>query len=582
MLKYNNFLNEKSVDENIKFKPIIDFVSNEIVKGNKKLNKYFSWLCRIVKNSFINFLLNDEDYISLYDKINYDILNYNIKYNSFKDETLKNKTEKLFSDFIKKRSIDISGNKMNPKSALLFIVDWLISPMRSEIINLKEIKTIENAYINSDKWHKGLNVKNVKEIENIKEEEESKGYKLLLMFDDGFYWLDLRTRSCREEADAMGHCGTTSYGKTLYSLRKKGQPHVTVAVGGTNNQTIFQIKGKQNTNPSEKYHKYIIELLSYPNVSDDVQIINNFNKITNTSYGEDFKITDLNDDQILLLYERNPDIFVNNKDYSLKYDLYKKGIIKKQDVLSGLTDVKIINDDIVWVLNDWKDIDNKYLFEKDSYNIFKSAFIDNDVDFYFSVSDFMMSDIIYVFDKETFNIIKNYLIKENISIENSNGDVALLTNKNTKVTSKDLFFTEWGENENYSLENYLLSNSDFEFIKNNKPIDLIYPIKDAFRVAYTDSCYKEMYRDLNKQLSKQIGDITISDKIHIDINLDYIVLLIKEDQNMSYNQYSSLKDILSNAYVDYDLRIELYEPRYGWYGSVTPYMFNSFLSENLC
>jgi hypothetical protein len=68
----------------------------------------------------------------------------------------------------------------------------------------------------------------------------------------GWYWKNLRTGNCDKESQMMGHCGIDDRG-TLYSLRDpQNKPHVTLTYNDSRN-SVFQIKGKQNVIPAEKY-----------------------------------------------------------------------------------------------------------------------------------------------------------------------------------------------------------------------------------------------------------------------------------------------------------------------------------------
>ena len=85
--------------------------------------------------------------------------------------------------------------------------------------------------------------------------------QILHVFEDGSYWYDLQTSTCRTEGDRMGHCGNDSRG-TLYSLRKRdkgkkdSKSYVTIAFNEYD-KTIFQIKGRQNTCPPESLWSHI-------------------------------------------------------------------------------------------------------------------------------------------------------------------------------------------------------------------------------------------------------------------------------------------------------------------------------------
>ena len=80
-------------------------------------------------------------------------------------------------------------------------------------------------------------------------------------FDDGSYWYNLNVSSCDVEASRMGHCGSDSRG-TLVSLRKKlsgrreSSSYVTMTWSDYEN-TIYQIKGRQNDAPDEKTWDHI-------------------------------------------------------------------------------------------------------------------------------------------------------------------------------------------------------------------------------------------------------------------------------------------------------------------------------------
>jgi len=80
-------------------------------------------------------------------------------------------------------------------------------------------------------------------------------------FDDGSYWYNLNVSSCDVEASRMGHCGSDSRG-VLVSLRKKqgkrreSSSYVTMTYSEYEN-TIYQIKGRQNDAPDEKTWDHI-------------------------------------------------------------------------------------------------------------------------------------------------------------------------------------------------------------------------------------------------------------------------------------------------------------------------------------
>lgn len=93
---------------------------------------------------------------------------------------------------------------------------------------------------------------------------------ILIKFPDGFVWMDLERSNCRQEGDAMGHCGNTASYKgddTILSLRKSVNyegdkwwyPVCTFILDG--NGELGEMKGRNNDKPQDRYHPYIISLL---------------------------------------------------------------------------------------------------------------------------------------------------------------------------------------------------------------------------------------------------------------------------------------------------------------------------------
>ena len=97
--------------------------------------------------------------------------------------------------------------------------------------------------------------------------------KIVMDFNDGWYWVQLNRAQCREEGAAMGHCGNDANpkpGSTILSLRKLikrtnneknwvWEPHLTFIL--LKDGMLSEMKGRNNEKPNEKYHKYIIPLL---------------------------------------------------------------------------------------------------------------------------------------------------------------------------------------------------------------------------------------------------------------------------------------------------------------------------------
>ena len=101
---------------------------------------------------------------------------------------------------------------------------------------------------------------------------DSEGTEIVLDLGE-YVWVDLQKPYCREEGDAMGHCGNTGAYKssdTVLSLRQKvthdgekyHRPVLTFILDDRG--FLGEMKGRNNNKPSEKYHSYIVELLKSP------------------------------------------------------------------------------------------------------------------------------------------------------------------------------------------------------------------------------------------------------------------------------------------------------------------------------
>ncbi len=145
-----------------------------------------------------------------------------------------------------------------------YIYDWLRGRnsgpvIETDVLNFRELTAMQ-AYRKSFDWHKKL-----EKIETGVIEDEHGD--VVIKFPDGYYWIELESSKCDDEAKAMGHCGAGTKGGNLYSLRKDKKPVVTADVI---NGSLKQMRGKANTKPLPKYHEYIVKFL----LSDIVKDIN--------------------------------------------------------------------------------------------------------------------------------------------------------------------------------------------------------------------------------------------------------------------------------------------------------------------
>jgi len=351
---------KKAVDKINKFltyKPLIDWNVDRVVdRDSSKGTQYLVWFADKLKDKFVEYL-NEHfgdglDYVKqIYGKDTTKLFKDYLETGKIvgppkllkKQVYIKSKIKKMCDRFT-------SGSDASTYTGQ--ILDWLKSPIREEeIVNLSDYTFME-ANDRAAEWHD-----NIKATGVIIHEDGN----VLLTFEDGYYWIDLETTESEAEAEAMGHCGRTSYGDTLFSLRRKQSPHVTAAISwrdyhGTQDAdgTIHQMKGRENKKPVEKYFPYIMELLSYPNVSDNVKVVNKYPQITNFSTNEylsseDFHITDLSLEDIEKLEKRNPEL-VRNSGFGLKIKLYQKGAITGEELIKDVDDLEIIDNRIYLVI----------------------------------------------------------------------------------------------------------------------------------------------------------------------------------------------------------------------------------------
>jgi hypothetical protein len=140
-------------------------------------------------------------------------------------------------------------------------------------------------------------------------------------FSDGWYWVDLNTNHCTFEKNAMGHCATADRDHTLLSLRYLNkrrsdpdswlwEPHLTFEYDG-NTRMLYQMKGKGNDKPAQRYHKYIVALLTHKVVMNSKGDTGFYIKgIRRGSYDpkSDFSLDDLTTEEVDKVIAENPNL----------------------------------------------------------------------------------------------------------------------------------------------------------------------------------------------------------------------------------------------------------------------------------
>ena len=193
------------------------------------------------------------------------------------------------------------------------IMDWVRVALAGNVKSYQEL-SFKELYDESERWHESLGVGESKFDYN-----ETKD--IVLDFrknDEGYYWVNLGENNCPDEAERMGHCGSTR--GILYSLRsfKKiendhtlNKSHLTASIDNLGN--LLQLKGQKNSKPTNEYHSVILPLF-YLKGEDDY-LINNIGYEYDSS--RDFKFSDLTTEEVSKLYADRPILFTNRQEKKL-------------------------------------------------------------------------------------------------------------------------------------------------------------------------------------------------------------------------------------------------------------------------
>lgn len=235
-------------------------------------------------------------------------------------------------EIIKKQKLDVpnrmalvngSNSFTRERNKVRSIIDWYRVALNGNIKPYENL-SFDELYEESEKWHESLGVG-----ESKIDYEEKKDIILDFRKDgEGFYWVALGTQRCSEEAERMGHCASSS--GYLYSLREYkniqndhtlNKSHLTASI--TSDGTLLQLKGSKNSKPKSEFHKFIIPLLEFK--GEDGFLINNFGYEYDSK--NDFKLSDLTNDEIKFLYGERPELFNDRKGKILLQNI---GLIEKE------------------------------------------------------------------------------------------------------------------------------------------------------------------------------------------------------------------------------------------------------------
>jgi hypothetical protein len=212
-----------------------------------------------------------------------------------------------------------SNSFVTERNKVRSIMDWFRVGLNGNIKTYENLSFYE-LYRKSVEWHDSLSIGDSK----IDYDEKN---KILLKFEKGdstFYWVDLATNTCSEEAERMGHCARSS--GQLYSFREykkiPGGEHTlnrSYLTASIQDGSLLQLKGVKNSKPDDKFHDYILPLFSLYNKEEGHFLITEFGYEYDSK--NDFKLSDLTKEQITDLYEKRKDLFHGRKEQKLLQQL---------------------------------------------------------------------------------------------------------------------------------------------------------------------------------------------------------------------------------------------------------------------
>ena len=612
--KYIQFINEAFVLNSFYIKEKIPKIFQEA--ADKKIDSWFKDINRGNIPKDVN-----DDKLKLWYARNIYKITYNISitdlnqiYDRLKIKKLPS-DEEYYTNLYKnaKNLIDyLKGNELTYKDELKYlqdlnsavtqaesrveyyndmIKDYIFSSVRNEQIwKINYAASFDELYNTSVEWHKQL-----KASGSVTQESG----KVLITYPDGFYWIDLETNDCSEEANGMGHCGRTS-ADTLLSLRQKRkngeiEPFVTIAIDYDEDYTnedltyysiIYQCKGKNNKKPIDKYHKYIIDLYLKFNIGKYV------GKEYQPEY--DFEITDVKDTELLKrILKEEPElidiantIFYKNEEFAkLLLEYYSYG-------LEGFIDEQYL------VSNYWYLMQNNYITKEEFTERFTKDFLLENNEVYLKQKgelkdmSFMYKDsdggrggyssryvIEHVDDYEyysdnKFSDLDLTLLSEK-AIEEIERKITEIRQKNNDVDAECEDYDGWEE----QIEN----------------VGKLYEIREAIKSSYSkaqESANRDdMYDEIVKPLLYFTGMKELKhydDGILIKVNKNWLVRYDTYTKEYRNNQLS--EDILENWFSsvgeDYDIEpeddfLEINQPYYGWDGDIDKDTLDEILSDEL-
>ena len=435
---------------------------------------------------------------------------------------------------IKERMGLVNGSNsfIRERDKLRGIMDWVRVGLAGNVKPYQEL-TFDELYDESEIWHESLGIGDSK-IDYIEENP------IILDFrkgNEGYYWADLGVGKCPDEAERMGHCGTTR--GNLYSLRSfrniennhtLNTSHLTASVDGSGD--LLQLKGPKNTKPPKELHPLILPLLYVK--KGEKYLIYSFGYEYNSP--NDFKLSDLTDDEVKKIYSDRPELFDGRQEKKLLRSLGLIDSVKTDYKFTLTIPVKYASDYIRGELKD-------------------------------TVSDILMGDTWQYWDNYQYADWEAS-IQYHIDEENTQKIINMLRNSE-------------GFDETLSLADLIRECDDTEEIRS--------ALRSATNDAEAQDYESHLYRELESSFQELGEVISMNDEgVVIDVDLEALIssnniddetideIAERCDDNFS-NAECMFEELLSEGYIE--------KPRFDvdsrWYPSIDNNNFNEILNDRL-
>jgi hypothetical protein len=386
------------------------------------------------------------------------------------------------------------------------ILDWIRGGVQN--LSLKDYDW-NTAIASADEYHKKLTVTNSERETNT----------ILKEYPNGFYWVDLESQLDSCEASAMGHCGRTSKGDTLYSLRKYNiiedniESSITIAVS-PDKGVWFQCKGRNNSKPKKEYYSYIADILVSKNIL--------------TFKTEHDSKNDFTPKDLIKYIEENPNVFPNKDELLEKIN---EDTISVEDFDKILDSYK--NDFSIYSINNFNDN-----IDDNSYNIYFHY------DFYLTINK---SETNLPIDCLTLNYRSKGLKALNDSLEVYLSDVNV-ENYEDRVTINGIIEDS---DSLFSLDEIGLRSFErqCEYYKElNKKFDKEEFLKEKLeKILYLDDCIEIKRDSFEKDVKKELGNFYESNVNKRTLNLTVHIKTPNDLFKTPVIEKFSYNSILNNA-----------------------------------